>query len=508
MSEAEQNGSTRDLMLAAETRHRRGQLDDAKRLYQRVLEADPAHVRALMLSGVLERERGNLTVSLELLQRAGQIAPGDAQVAGHLAITFMAVNELTNADAALRRAIAADPGDLPALANLGALLQHRGLLHEAIEIYRRYLELQPDDVEVRSNLANSLADAGEGSQALMELDAGLDQFPGQPLLLATRGAVLCSMEHFAEAVEPLERALQINSADDMALINLALARRRLGQPEQATEALRAATRCNPDNARATADLANLYLSSGRADESCELCEKFLLYHPDERLVLGTYPYALRAAGREQVADRLLDYERLLGVYDIDAVNGFDSMSDLNAALAQSILGHRSLIDSPVSKSTTGGAQTGELDAEQVPGLAALVAEINVRIGQFVASCQANELGEHPAMLAASERWTLRIWATVLSAGGHQAPHIHPLAWLSGVYYVALPDDMAAERPTAGCLEFGQPPARMGVTDRVRPVAPREGRLVIFPSYFYHSTREFVSHEPRISIAFDVMPKPQ
>ncbi|MDH4023777.1 MAG: 2OG-Fe(II) oxygenase family protein, partial [Gammaproteobacteria bacterium] len=60
---------------------------------------------------------------------------------------------------------------------------------------------------------------------------------------------------------------------------------------------------------------------------------------------------------------------------------------------------------------------------------------------------------------------------------------------------------------AGALEFGQLPARVIHTREPerRIVAPVAGRLVVFPSYFYHRTLPFVSGEQRISIAFDVMP---
>jgi hypothetical protein len=40
----------------------------------------------------------------------------------------------------------------------------------------------------------------------------------------------------------------------------------------------------------------------------------------------------------------------------------------------------------------------------------------------------------------------------------------------------------------------------------RAVEPREGRLVIFPSYFYHRTRPFDCIGARISIAFDAVPR--
>ena len=48
-----------------------------------------------------------------------------------------------------------------------------------------------------------------------------------------------SVERFEQALVPLEQALAVDAADDMALINLAFARRRLGEPAAAIDALRA-----------------------------------------------------------------------------------------------------------------------------------------------------------------------------------------------------------------------------------------------------------------------------
>ena len=107
------------------------------------------------------------------------------------------------------------------------------------------------------------------------------------------------------------------------------------------------------------------------------------------------------------------------------------------------------------------------------------------------------------MAWASDRWTLRIWGTLLAPGGHQLPHLHPLAWLSGVYYVEVPPGLGDD----GALEFGEPPPR--VTARVEPerrrVGARPGRLVVFPSWFWHRTLPFAQPGERISVAFDVMP---
>ena len=55
-----------------------------------------------------------------------------------------------------------------------------------------------------------------------------------------------------------------------------------------------------------------------------------------------------------------------------------------------------------------------------------------------------------------------MWATVLDQGGHQAPHVHPTGWLSGVYYAAVPEPAPGSPPDAGWIEFGRAPDELGL----------------------------------------------
>jgi hypothetical protein len=61
---------------------------------------------------------------------------------------------------------------------------------------------------------------------------------------------------------------------------------------------------------------------------------------------------------------------------------------------------------------------------------------------------------------------------------------------------------------AGAIEFGRPPddLEFSLEPPVRLVRPKEGLLVLFPSYLFHRTLPFESDQKRISIAFDVIPQ--
>ena len=482
--------------------HRAGQSADADLQYSAVLRAQPRHPQALRLQGILARDLGDLDRSLKLLRKAADAAPIDPEPAAELGLSYLTAGYLQLADAAFRQALTRQPDCRKALANLGALLQHRGHVQQAIECHRRVLVLEPDDLEVRCNLATTLVEAGRGDEALAECDVALARAPGRPELLATKGAVLVGLGQYAAAVPLLEGALEVGP-DDMALINLGLAHQQLGQADEAIAALEAAVRVNPDNARATADLIALFSADGRSDAALRLSADFLQRHPGERLVLASRAVAFRDDGQADAARDLIDLKRLVRIRDFPIPRGFGAGEDFNAQLAGLLRSDPSLLPSPLSKATRGGAQTGELDPDSSPVLRAFRDTLNAQLRHFVTELQRDGFAEHPVMAWAADSWTLRIWGTVLSPGGHQLPHLHPLAWLSGVYYVAVPPGLGDD----GALEFGEPPPR--VKPRIPPerrrISATPGRLVLFPSWFWHRTLPFGQAGERISMAFDVLP---
>ena len=145
------------------------------------------------------------------------------------------------------------------------------------------------------------------------------------------------------------------------------------------------------------------------------------------------------------------------------------------------------------------------------GRAMAAHQMDATVTDVARELRATGFADHPAMApvmtSAAPTWTLRMWATVLGSGGYQTPHIHPMGWLSGVYYVSLPEDMGSSGPQAGWIEFGAPPERFRVASppQARAIEPRPGRLVLFPSYFHHGILPFVSGERRVSMAFDAVP---
>ena len=203
--------------------------------------------------------------------------------------------------------------------------------------------------------------------------------------------------------------------------------------------------------------------------------------------------------------RLHDFETLILEIPCAPPDGFADMPALNHALAEHVVGHPTLVADPAGHATRNGQHTGNLLLEPKGPILFLEGLIREAVEVYRGRCDGES--DHPVLGHAPEGWSLYMWAIVLKASGHQIPHVHPGGWLSGVYYVQTPHVVeASENGNAGWIEFGRPPGRYGVeTPATRSILPREGNMLLFPSYMYHRTIPFDDTGTRISIAFDIIP---
>ena len=99
------------------------------------------------------------------------------------------------------------------------------------------------------------------------------------------------------------------------------------------------------------------------------------------------------------------------------------------------------------------------------------------------------------------------WSVWLTSGGYHTNHVHPDGWISSALYIVLPSDLGEAE--AGFLALGQPQEQLKLDlPPTRTIAPKPGRLALFPSWMWHGTRAFGDGE-RMTVAFDVaMPRPR
>ena len=113
-------------------------------------------------------------------------------------------------------------------------------------------------------------------------------------------------------------------------------------------------------------------------------------------------------------------------------------------------------------------------------------------------------------------WKLQGWGNVNMKGDYHNLHNHPHSWLSGTYYVNVPDQTDAEifrndlNPASISFFDPRPQANMNSikndkqVDPEYRVFPQSGDLFIWPAFIHHLVHPNMSDAPRLSLSFNVI----
>ena len=356
--------------------------------------------------------------------------------------------------------------------NLAAVLYEIGDFKSATEESQRAIEINPDLYEAQYNLGTALQELGRHDEAITAYEQVLIRQP----------------KHAAAAM------------------NIAYGLQQMGRLDAASTAFEKAIAIDPSFAKAYVNLADLRLQQGDPLAALAVCDGFLENNPGKPDLLAFKAMVLADVGEKKTAAELINYDRFLKVQSIKSPAGYSDIAKFNAALGTHVSSHPTLNYAPQSHATRAGHHSGELLAEPKGPFA----DMEKLILDAVDKYKKNLFTEpsHPFLEAQPKKLRLSIWGVIMRAAGHQIPHIHPAAWLSGVYYVDVPKFVGEEgEKQAGWLVLGRSPDHFhnSRNAEIKAIRPEPGLMVLFPSYFYHQTIPFHADETRISIAFDLIP---
>ena len=249
------------------------------------------------------------------------------------------------------------------------------------------------------------------------------------------------------------------------------------------------------------------LRDGDAAAARQVLDEALAMGPQDQMTLGLLTLAARAQddrawlGRMVVDDWAQEITPPLPP-------GFADMASFNAALAEELVALHTRKAAPMDQSLNRGTQTpgSNLFAHKTRLLSLLEDSLREAIAGYIAALP-EDVG-HPFLGRKRDGFDFSgSWSCRLGSSGYHTNHIHPKGWISSAYYVDLPPDVAAGLGNQGALKFGQSPFSLGADDQPsRLVTPAVGKLVLFPSYFWHGTVRFTASRPRLTVAFDVVPR--
>ena len=480
--------------------------EEATQQYEETLGIDPGFTDAQVNLAAMYLFRGQnrrcIDISTTFLERN----PESYRLRLCRSRAYREIGYLTDAARDLDEAAKISPDDPEVAVERGALFAVSGQLEEATTLLSKVLKSAPEIGRAETELVSALSELGRFDEALEALNEATARGPDSAERCSLLGKILQRLGRTDEARAAHQRAIEL----DGPLVAARLAHGHTliaqGLRAEADAELERAIELSPMMVSAYVLRVQIKTAEGAYAEALEICERYLSSNPSERTMLAAKALLLNELGEEAAARELLDLDRFIRQTEIDPPEVFVDLHSFNRALTSHVRAHPSLVPSPERHATRGGMHTGLLLVEPKGPFEAFEQILWSAAREYMESVDIG--AEHPFLKDPPRFNTIACWSVVLPSQGRQVPHIHPAAWLSGVYYAELPSAVEKKDSTEGWIEFGTPPEIFVLTKKnpVRLLKPKEGLLVLFPSYFYHRTIPFEGDEERVSIALDFVPE--
>jgi predicted Zn-dependent protease len=516
-----------------------GRYSEAEPLLQRAALGSPPFPRAALLLARYRNESGNPAQALQVAAPLSQSGKADADLAAQHIAALAALGRQEEAVAGYRGLTAAQPDNLEVAHALAIALNAANQHEEAARVARQTLArgcksaalyntyarsliaqgeraraeavlnecvaLEPRLIEAQNNLAQLIwMRTGDINQATAPLDRALQTFDNDDALWAAKAAIVQGGGDARAAYACLAPRVARAHAPPMLLVRAGLAALEYDSAS-AVDLAQRALRALPQNAAARNVLVAAKLGMGDARGALPHLDTLLANAPNDQYLIALQTIAWRLLGDRRYAE-YCDYRDLVYETQLEAPPPWPNMDGFLADLRISLNrlhdpnGHPLLFQSLRHGTET----TQDLTRNVDPVIQALFISFAEPIRRYL---ERAGHGSDPLRRRNQAAWRFNgSWSVRLRTQGHHRNHVHPRGWISSACYIDLPDCMSDANTTQGILSFGEPSiATAPALPAEYSIRPAVGKLVLFPSYFWHGTVPFSSDQARLTVAFDAVP---
>lgn len=455
--------------------HRRAyDYEQAEHALAKALTHAPKQPKLLMDLGTTKRLRGHSDAALDHYLEAEQAGLADPELMDAKAGVLLDLGRTGEAIALAKKTVNDHPNFIPGHRTLANLLWEYGeAFGESLSAEEAYLKglSKNDSVALKLDLVRFLCEARDYRGALNHLEA----LSGDP--------------------HPLNLSLRAHALEG------------LNQTEQAAPLYQKAYEHYPQHVAFLNDYCRHLIKRKDFKAAQAIAETALRIQPLDQEALAYLGTIWRMLDDEREF-WMCDYDRIITIEPIACPAGYDGIDQFLATLTDTLNGIHQASREPVQQSLRNGSQTaGRLFGRTEPIISETQQQLTQSIEAWLSRLPANQ--EHPFIRRNQQRirytgsWSVKLWST-----GKHVNHIHSEGWISSAFYVTLPPSVLAQtnEDHAGAIQFGQPPVELGLDlEPRRIIHPKPGHVALFPSYMWHGTVPFEDEDPRITMAFDMIP---
>jgi tetratricopeptide (TPR) repeat protein len=218
-------------LLKAKSHGKKGEIEEAQKLYQTVLQAFPKNKRAQQGLAALNKPKqsattqgppqdtinhlinlynqGQLVAAVEQAQALTKQYPNVFIIWNILGAAHKGLGSIFEASEAFKKVTELNPDCAEGHSNLGVTLKEQGKLDEAITSYNKALSLKPDYAEVINNMGNALKEQGKLDEAITSYNKALSLKPDYAEAYNNMGNALQDQGKLDEAITSYNKALSL-----------------------------------------------------------------------------------------------------------------------------------------------------------------------------------------------------------------------------------------------------------------------------------------------------------
>ena len=323
------NFQTDNAINKASKLYKKGELEEAKKIYSNLLQKFPNNLRAQ--KGLWQISNKNSTdfkselsqkklfellnlyntqkfiEALEYGKELMQSFSCGADVYWIMGLSSSSLNDYNNSKLYLEKAIQIDPKHLESLFQLGVIFQNNLNPHLSLDYYKRVLLIDIDHFNARFNFATCLSVCDQKNNAIIEFEKckkinpnyfdiyinlgiiyldlenieiaqynfkkAIDLNHNSAIALNNYGVSLFKDNNFNEAVDYYKKALIIDPQYSDAYLNYGTALKDVGDIDQSIEMIKKAIKINPTLIEGYNNLAGSLNIKGEYQQAVELCKK-------------------------------------------------------------------------------------------------------------------------------------------------------------------------------------------------------------------------------------------
>ena len=254
-------------------------LDEARDLYQQVLDSEPHNPDACHGMGLLCAQQKQFQKALPWFEQAVQHAPNSPGFHNNLGNTYKALGQLEQAQKHYQEALKLKSPYPEALNNLGRLFYQQGQLRKAVEYLQKAVREDPNAVDAHYNLANCFAQTDRLLEAATHYRHVLKLRDDHLGALHNLGITLTALKNFKDAQPLLAKVVEREPDNLDALFHLGIIEASIQNLDRAIELYERVLALKPSHADTHHNLATVYLHKKEKAQALEHYKKAYELNP-------------------------------------------------------------------------------------------------------------------------------------------------------------------------------------------------------------------------------------